>query len=311
MNGYGELIQDGETKCGVLGKWAVRIRSAKNVDLIVVANRNEDRKTLKQVQAQLREKGLQTGCMWTKGRISFFLSREKLGAMPEEEWVGACLGALESAGVEPETKCPFCAGEGCDAAAFAIGDYRPVHSSCLEKRASALEERARDDEFSGSHVSGALGAVIGMFVGTVPSLIAAVLLERVFVLLMALIPLCVYYGYRICHGRMDKTPLVLCLLLSPAGVFALGWETEAARLLRWRPGLGVGRLFDMLGMLMRRPENWTNMLREYSMAFLYVAIGIFIVWSVISRTSRSDAKDAEEMRKFLRPYGDGNRTPLL
>ena len=310
MNGYADMILDGDKKCGVLGRWAVCIRSGRNASMTVIADRNEDRKTLRAVQARLKETGKRIGCLWAKGRITFFWSADKLGSMTEEECVRACLEALEGAGVEPNVKCPLCSREGCDAAALVAGDFRPAHMECVEKRAESLEEKARENEYSGLHVTGFLGAVAGMFVGTIPSVIAALLVERVFVLLMALIPLCVYYGYKLFRGRMDKTPLVLSVVLSPVGVIAMQWEMLAAEMLRSYPGMGLSRVLRYVWMQMQYRNNWMEILSSSYMEFLFAAIGIFIMWSVISRSSGSDVKDAQAMRKFMTPYGDERKSLL-
>ena len=48
-----------------------------------------------------------------------------------------------------------------------------------------------------------------------------VLVEKIYALLFALIPLCIYYGYKLLKGKMNKVVIVLTVILSVLSVYMI------------------------------------------------------------------------------------------
>ena len=309
MDGYEDMISRGDTKCGVIGKWAVRIHSGRNATLSVAVDRSEDAEALRALQRSLKETDSRIGCLWAKGQVTFYWPAETSGDGAEEKRVRACLDALDRVGAEPDAVCPLCSAGGCDAAALVDGVYRPVHERCAQERAAKAGQSAWEDGESGRYALGVLGAVLGALVGTVPGAAVSVYVGEVISPLAVLIPLCAYHGCRLLRGRAGRLSLLMSLLLSPVGVIAMGWERVAAQLYARTRGADIQTLLRHMEIYMRRAERWMYVLRESHQELLWAAVGLLGVWS-INRVYGRQTRAAREAREFLMPYPAGRR-PLL
>lgn len=113
-------------------------------------------------------------------------------------------------------KCAVCKKEDCDSAALVGGSFVRVHRQCVEEENRKEVESADQNQLSGSHITGLIGAILGAIVGCIPSLFTICFLEYEFGLLFAAIPIASFYGYKLFKGRRGAGAAVLVSLASLA-----------------------------------------------------------------------------------------------
>lgn len=212
------------------------------------------------------------------------------------------LDALRSAGVTISESCPLCHSGGCDMAAPLKGVYHPTHKRCLDMAVANLAENAQENELNGSIGTGILGAILGMLVGIIPSFVSILLLERIYALLFALIPFCSYHGYRLFKGKMNRSALVVSIVLSLVGVYVLEFAL-LGYLLMDEYMLTFGEMLSIMPEFILDGETWAWLTQDAIMEFIFVALGIWIVWSQISQTNSGNVKNMQQVVSAAMPYG--------
>jgi len=214
------------------------------------------------------------------------------------EAVSACVNAAQEAGLEPAQSCSFCKQSGCDAAAPLAVGIRPVHRSCVRQAVESANDQAEHAENSGSYLTGIIGALLGMMAGCVPTLLTIFLLERIIVLVVALIPLGAYYGYKLLRGKLNKAAIVITCLMSVLGVFFMGF-VEVALSFKDYYDLTVSQTLNLFFLLLPDGSIWSEIAKSSTTEFFFVALGLFWVWRTISATPASDAVNAAKLMDSL------------
>lgn len=131
---------------------------------------------------------------------------------------------------------------------------------------------------------GIIGGILGAIVGVLPSFLSVVLVEKIYALLFALIPLCIYYGYKLLKGKMNKVVIVLTVILSVLSVYMIEMLLLAYYMVS-DYGLLISEAIQLVGASLLEPSVWTAMTMDALTSFLFVALGIWIAWGRISRTA--------------------------
>ena len=223
------------------------------------------------------------------------------GAQAYTAAVVPAVRALKKSGAFTGDMCAVCHGSGCDMAAPIHGAARPVHSRCLEGAVTAASRRAGENDIKGSYLTGLIGGILGMIVGTIPSFLVIILIQRVYALLFALIPLFAYYGYKMLGGRMNRAALLVSVVMAIVGVYFLEFALLAYALAD-DFGLSAAAVIRTLPIYLEDPEVWLDITKGAVMEFLFAGIGLVMVWGQISRTSASDVADARALRELAIPY---------
>ena len=149
--------------------------------------------------------------------------RKKYGSLEQRftEVMNALVQGLREAGATPPVVCPLCKGAGCDSMALISDNFVPTHRACVEQMVQGTRRQAEQQTASGNYVTGLIGALLGGLVGTLPNILAALLLHRVIAILYALIPIFAYYGYKLLKGKMNKGAFVCTLLSSAVNLFVM------------------------------------------------------------------------------------------
>lgn len=208
---------------------------------------------------------------------------------------------LTSKGIRPLTTCPFCGQQTCDTVAAVDIAYATVHRGCLENALTTTSQKAQKSQDEGSYLLGIIGAILGAFVGVLPSLLTIITTNSIYSLLYALIPLCIYYGYKLFKGRMNKSAVVITIVLSVLSVYLIEFDlivytflTEYITTL----GEALSVAFHALGYV----EVWVSMTTDSLSSFLFIALGIYIAWGKISRTGGSVIRGVDAVRSTIAPY---------
>lgn len=141
----------------------------------------------------------------------------------------------------------------------------------------------------GSYVTGAIGAFLGIIVGTVPTICTIMLTEQIFALLYALIPICGFFGYRLFKGRLNRWAIGITVIFSVLSVY---WMMIIIQVL---VPLGYGlSLSESLGVILPQLGSfdfWINMTVHSASSFLFLLIGIFIAWSTMTKTVKNSSSN--------------------
>lgn len=179
-------------------------------------------------------------------------------------------------------RCPICGQDQCDSTVFYNGSYQKAHASCINAAMEHITQKTENNKMNGSYPLGILGAVLGGLVGILPNLLTILLTETIYVLLYALIPICIYWGYRLLRGVMNKTAIILTIGLSILYLFIMEFLL-----------LVIGVYLDTNGLLLIKecwdaftdPTLFKEILSGMTSSFIFLALGIFYCWRMISESN--------------------------
>lgn len=252
-------------------------------------------------------KTMPRGCAlsWAQNRVNLVCSaRDEQMEGLIEAGMDAVTGLLRSCSTVLSDTCPLCRRGSCDALALVNGGYVPAHQSCCENHSHDAVARAEVNSQQGNYVTGWLGALLGGMVGAIPTILLAILAERITVWLCLLIPLAAYYGYKLLRGRMDRMATVATVVSSLFQVFVMEqviFYTGIVSYLGIWPSVpaSVAYYFEVM--------DPGDMAADMAMPLLFVILGIACVFGIIKRTNQTVTIDAGAM---LDSMTDLNGAPL-
>lgn len=210
--------------------------------------------------------------------------------------INCVTSALRENGIGAPEICPICGQPNCDSLAHVGSTFRPVHKGCLNGAYSAAKEKSDANKANGNFALGLIGAILGGAVGCIPSLLSIFLLERIYAILYALIPLGIYYGYKLLNGRMNKSVKWITVILSL--LFAVGIEFAVLAVAMAQNNIPL----ELMGMFLKDKEVMDAFFSEVPMSLLFVVLGIVIAWGQISKTADSAVSDAGSALATVVPY---------
>ena len=212
---------------------------------------------------------------------------------------------MKEHGLVPPRTCPVCGQGECDCVALLRREYVPAHRDCVGSAVHETEAQAEESLSKGSYLRGFVGAVIGGLVGALPSLLTILFLERMFVVLYALIPLAAYYGYKLLQGKMDKGAMVCTVISGILNLFSLNFLVFVFQVRKLYGALPLGFLFTTFF------GNLGTVLPDMILDFVFLALGIWICYGRISRTARGDVSSAyavlDTVESYTHPDAHSNR----
>ncbi len=281
---------------------AVQYAGKNRVSVSLPTGKDDEKTYLKALNRDLRDRlGKAAGFSWANGVLTFFLNTKKLPDVYGQGVLGV-LDVLRGLGFAVPDACPLCGGTGCDCAVPRGAAYVPAHRACLE--GSVRGAQAKAEKNAGSYVLGALGALLGAVVGILPSLFTIIALHKIYVLLFMLIPLASCAGYRLCKGKMNYAALVLAIVFSLLGVYLLNFTVQLYYAAE-EYGLSIRDVLPKVPSLLGDPEVWAEISGsgDFLKCLVFAALGIVLTWGQISRTNRTDVKDAQGVLASAVPYG--------
>lgn len=192
--------------------------------------------------------------------------------------------------ITPPTRCPVCDQEGCDILALYQAHFAPIHSVCLQRLMNEAEERAELQHLNGSYVTGLIGGILGGILGALPNLLLTWMAGRSHSLLFALIPLGIYYGYKLFRGKMNHIALVLTIGLSIIDFLLMNFVLLAISTMT-QQNVNFATAWADTQPLLLDAKTWWDILKNSWFPFLCLATGTHAVWGRISRTASSEAQE--------------------
>ena len=215
-------------------------------------------------------------------------------------------GMLREAAAQVPDTCPLCRKKGCDALAL-VGGYVPVHRACCQQQAYDTVSRGEVNRATGSYLTGFVGALIGGLVGSLPTLFTILVFQYMIALLYALIPLGAYFGYRKLRGRMDRGAVWLIILASVLELFLLE-QLSFYLIVAMAYGIVPSPLATMS--LYFQVMTPGDIAASMIPSFIFLLIGIWIVFRKISTTSQGEAADAGRCVESLQDWRGAGQNPM-
>lgn len=211
---------------------------------------------------------------------------------------------LREASVSVPEVCPLCRKKDCDALALVDG-YVPVHRACCQQGAYDTVTKAELNKIQGSYVTGLVGALLGAFVGSIPSILTIWFLERIWALLYALIPLCAYWGYKLLRGKRTRGSVVLVIIASILALFAME-QVHFYMLIvdYWGVWPSIFATIPYYFELMTPAD----IIGDMAMSFVFLALGIWIVFRQINTTSQDEVADASLRMESLQSWRSNDQS---
>ena len=285
----------GAQLCGVVGGWPISVFNHRLAHIRVMTDGGKDRAVRKRLEKLLKPRGGHI-YSWTRNTLILTAGNEKKNPEGKADYILFCTYALTRAGLRPLDRCQYCGLPFCDTTVMTGRDYRLVHLRCLRGAADEAREKAESNGHNGSYLLGALGGILGMIVGTIPNLLTVYFMSIENSLLFALIPICVYYGYKLFGGKMNRSALLFSVVLSVAAVFLLNLEVVVLVFMD-EYGASFGEALRAMPELLADGGFWAGVALNSMQEYLFTGLGLIVAWRLISVT---DAGSADELAAALR-----------
>lgn len=232
--------------------------------------------------------------------VNFAKAGEQLEVFPR--WMNIVADALAQNGIAPADTCAVTGAANPDSLCLVDGfNYQPVCASAVRQKDYDLQSKVEENENNGSYVTGLVGAVLGALVGVAVNLLTIFFLHYVVAYLMALIPVCAMFGYKLFKGKMDKMAIVIVIVLSLLCVpliMVLELALEAAKELKVSFGEALGWAFRNF----TKPQVFDLVKGDILKLLLFMGLGVFVAWGFMSRQLNSSKTGNSKLQmETMRP----------
>lgn len=221
-------------------------------------------------------------------------------------WLDAMIDVLAQNGVGPANTCAVTGAPNPDSLCCLLGDprcfgYQPVCAAEVRKNDYEVQSETEHNELNGSYLTGLLGAVLGTVVGIAANLLTIVFLERILVVLFALVPVAAMYGYKLFKGKTNKVSIGIIIVLSLLAVPVmelLSLGIEASRELGISFEEGVSWAFRNF----THPTVMDAIKGDLIKMVLFMGLGVGVAWGFMSKQLNStQVKSAQLRLDSMRP----------
>ena len=237
--------------------------------------------------------------------INYTFGRSGEEASDFQTFMDTLTAALAQNGVGPADTCAITGAANPDSLCL-VGSskymgYQPVSSAAVRQNDFKRRSKVEDNEANGSYLSGFLGAVIGMVLAVAVNVLSIMFLERIFALLFALVPIAAMFGYKLFNGKTNKVAMVIVVLLSVIAIPLMEYLTGVVAVMREYP-IPLGMALREIAKVFFAPETLSEISGELGMLALFMALGLFIAWRLISGQLNSSQAEASRIRmETMRP----------
>lgn len=212
----------------------------------------------------------------------------------------ALINYLRKNNIQESVRCPICGQFETDGLAFYAGNFQRLHLACLDQKLSHQQDTIQKNETRGSFITGISGAILGGICGILPNIITIMYFEHIYVILFALIPICIYYGYKVCRGRMNNAAVIITLVLS---VFFLVFMNYLLLVFSVHKTYGLW-LFSNCLHLFLDPEYLKELLSGSWTQILFLGLGMLYSWRMITENNTKATTSIEFTRKTIHTADD-------
>jgi hypothetical protein len=210
------------------------------------------------------------------------------------------LDELPKLGITPSLNCILCGQPGCSDKHMDGIIFYPAHKKCKEEKARAMLAEIEENQANGNVALGLVGALIGGLVGCIPSFVTAHFFDSIWAVLFMLIPAAAYGGYKLFKGLMNRAvPFVIAIIsLASTIVLVLSYNyTYVISEIGQEYLAYYGKPYSITYFLNDILVEWelSELLETFGMPLLFCCLGIFWMWSVISKGNKSKQKEAQQL----------------
>ncbi len=233
--------------------------------------------------------------------ISFIMRLNKKSPYEQQEAVilDAAVSILRSRGFAPMDACAICGGGSPDSLCLAP-NFRPVHSACIKNMHEHTKDSIEHNEQNGSYLTGILGAILGALVGLVPSILTAFLLDKIYAILFAVVPIASMWLYKKFNGKNNKASIVIIVILSLLSVFVLQFMIVGIAF-RDEYNISYGQAMAVVMEVFLNLDGFVFVVKNSLVELFFMLLGIMFSWQYICRTGAAVLKDSEYLVSTLRP----------
>ena len=296
----------GQICFGIWEGYTVSLRPYGKLYFIDIAVRTENGKIrLRSITKSIKKHNAnhKLNCMFNEKQkfISVQIGFDKKSPHEEQlfRYLSAIMAAFRENGVRPADTCAVCGGGSPDSICV-LNCCQPVHSACVRSMADKVRDEVQSNQENGSYLTGFLGALLGMLVGLIPSILTIALVDRIYALLFALVPLASAWGYRKFNGKQNKASIVIVVLLSLLGVFVMQYLSVSIYLMR-EYAVSFGETFAYTMEELLNLEGFMLVAQDSLVPILFMLLGVFIAWNYVKKTNTGTVQQIEAVQSTLRP----------
>lgn len=299
---------------GVWQDYAVCLRALSATTVfIAVAIRSSKKNTAlsRELSRSLKEQGVKGLVLTPVAQkvqfVTFKASFKKTDEVTEQfrRFMAAIVAVLRENGLAPADTCAISGTPMPDSLCLmTIGaelSYQPVNGALIHEQNVKAREKAEENETNGSYALGLVGALLGMLVGIIPTLLTIIAAEKIFAWLFALVPIAAFFGYKLFRGKMNKGALVIVILVSLLGVVMIPL-LELAFFFMKDYGDTLGGALQSAFYTLTDGDFLKEMAGDLLKLLLFMGLGIFFSLGVILGHTNADAVSSSQAQlNSLRP----------
>ncbi len=296
--------------CGVIDRYPLSVQLVGKPALIssIIVKIHLAQSLKKNYRKEIKNLMKHKGAVSYVGRTLQMVVRTSHMQYPYEfsQTVISLVNYLTTNNIQESLQCPICGQFDPDGLAYYNGVYQKVHLSCIENLLDKREADVAQNEKNGNFLTGLIGALLGGLVGILPSVITVMAANHIYAILFVLIPLCIYYGYRLFRGKMNNAAIVLTIVLSVVFLFLMEY---LVLVLTIHQDYGMWLFADCFKVFFD-PEFFGEMIKTMGMSALFLVIGIVYSWSQISQNNKKTSTSVQFTRSTIKPIQDAGYTPF-
>ncbi|MBU1145373.1 MAG: hypothetical protein KJ971_05910 [Firmicutes bacterium] len=167
--------------------------------------------------------------------------------------------------------------------------YVPVHPKCAADHVKDVKQSVeKENSKSNRLILSIILSLVGAFVGLIPLVMILYISDAFYAILYALIPLGGFYGYKL--GKAPRKTYMIYIIIIISVLIVVAFE-----LFTWNI-LALSLDYTLSGLLEDSTYQYV-FLNELLISLLFLGIGIFISWKLISNTSDKQINKIETLNK--------------
>lgn len=190
---------------------------------------------------------------------------------------------------KPPCTCSVCGKENADSFAVLNSICQPVHRDCLQQEMNLIHEKTEKNQKKGTYLTGVMGSMLGLAIGILPSVLSIYYTGKIYAAFFTIIPICIYFGYKLLWGKLTKFAVGLTVVLSIVSIYIMNIVVVIMQYVL-EDGIKVKEAMNLYFGRLMTFDTWITLTTNSDtlLCFLFVAVGIIIQWGQISKTNRGN-----------------------
>lgn len=241
-----------------------------------------------QIQTMLQTLKMSGAAGEDRIRVTMFLKNDMEISLPR---VSKMIEEMDRILIEnkenPPCNCGVCHKGSADSFAILNGICQPVHKDCLQQEMNRIHEKTENNQSKGTYLTGMIGAILGLAAGIFPSVISIYYTGKIYAAFFIIIPICIYFGYKLLWGKLTKFAVGLTVVLSIISIYVMNIVVVIMQYVL-EDGIKMKEAVNLYFDRLMTFDTWVKLTTNSDtlLCFLFIAIGIIIQWGQISKTNQ-------------------------